>query len=68
MEKNCFETEIFKIHGNEEKLTNPRIYCANWLKIGYKIEDLFPEDWSWCIVVRYKPFFLCVARNGKKTG
>ena len=74
MKKICFITEFFKIHENEEKLTNPGIYgqeCANWLKTkleekGYKITDIFPEDWGWCLIIHRKPFFLCIACNGEK--
>jgi hypothetical protein len=73
MERICFKADI-KVTNKEDELTNPGIYgkeISKWLKEkleekGYKIEDLFPEDWGWCIVIHYKPFFLCVACNGEE--
>lgn len=70
MNRYCFKSSKFKIEANEDEYTNPGIYgknFANYLAkelsaLGYKIKDIVPEDWGWCIVLEKN---ICVACNGQ---
>jgi len=70
----CFKSDKFQIINNEDSQTNPGIYgleFAKWLKeelikSGYKIQDVTPEDWGWCITIKTdSAFWLCVACRGE---
>jgi hypothetical protein len=53
-----FKSDLFQITKGEDDETNPGCYgreLANWLCIkfqdrGYDVEEVFPEDWGWCVM------------------
>lgn len=63
-----FKSSIFEVEPGEDNETNPRCYGkqpANWLKekfkeLGYKVEDVIPEDWGWCVICSREPYMLWV--------
>src|SRR5438105_2089850 len=63
-----FRSTLFEIEPGEEDETNPLCYgrqLANWLRRkliakGYGVEEVFGEDWGWCVVCARKPFMLWV--------
>lgn len=70
LEKNqfWFRSTLFEIEDGEDEETNPLCYgrqLANWLAAslrdeGVRVEDVFPEDWGWCVMVKKAPFSLWV--------
>lgn len=63
-----FRSGLFEIQAGEDKETNPLCYgrhLANWLASalrneGVTVEEVFPEDWGWCVLVHKTPFRLWV--------
>lgn len=63
-----FRSMLFEIEVGEDKETNPLCYgrqLANWLVTalrsdGIYVEEVFPEDWGWCVMVQKTPFSLWV--------
>lgn len=64
-----FTSSLFEAEPGEEVETNPRMYGrqpANWLRprlsaFGYDVEEVFGEDWGWCVMCQRKPYSLWVA-------
>ena len=63
-----FQSPLFEIEPGEDADTNPQCYgraLANWLATairseGVDVDEVFPEDWGWCIMVKRKPFLLWI--------
>ncbi|WP_266172160.1 hypothetical protein [Dyella subtropica] len=63
-----FKSTLFQIEPDEDVEVNPGRYgrqLAFWLKAkleqrGFEIQDVFPEDWGWCVRCHAKPFQLWV--------
>ncbi len=63
-----FRSPLFEIELGEDAETNPLCYgraLANWLVAslhdeGIKVDDVFPEDWGWCVMVKRSPYLLWV--------
>lgn len=63
-----FQSTLFEIEAGEDKDTNPLCYgrqLANWLASalrdeGVTVEEVFPQDWGWCVMVKKAPFSLWV--------
>lgn len=63
-----FKSPLFEIEPDEDAETNPLIYgraLANWLAAslrdeGIEVDDVFPEDWGWCVMVKRTPFRLWI--------
>jgi hypothetical protein len=64
-----FSSPHFKIEPGEDEATNPGIYgkaLAEWMaaqlrRRGIAVEDVFAEDFGWCVMVKRKPIMLWVA-------
>jgi hypothetical protein len=58
-----FTSSQFQVDAKEEKQTNPGVYgfaLAHWLsdrlrERGVVPNDVVPEDWGWCVVVKTRP-------------
>ena len=67
MNRYCFISNNFNIEANEDNYTNPGIYGKNFAKwlanklssLSYKIDDIFPEDWGWCILLENGKLIAC---------
>lgn len=81
MERIFFKSELFEIEQGEDDETNPGLYgrqLASWLRdkfdnIGYKVEEIIPEDWGWCVMCQRQPYWLwlgcsCVLDDELKEG
>jgi len=63
-----FRSALFEIEPGEDAETNPSCYgraLAKWLagelrREGLEVDDVFPEDWGWCVMVRRAPFQLWI--------
>jgi hypothetical protein len=63
-----FTSSLFVAEPGEDEETNPRFYGrqpANWLrqrfiKRGYPVEEIIPEDWGWCVMCQRDPYCLWV--------
>jgi hypothetical protein len=63
-----FTSTLFDVEPGEDEETNPRLYgrqVANWLRdrflaLGYKVEEVIPEDWGWCVMCQRDPYWLFV--------
>jgi hypothetical protein len=63
-----FKSSRFDIEPGEDEETNPRRYgrqLATWLKsqfegLGYNVEEVFGDDWGWCVMCQREPFSLWV--------
>lgn len=63
-----FRSPLFEIEPGEDAETNPLCYgraLANWLASalrdeGIEVNDVFPEDWGWCVMVKRAPFLLWI--------
>lgn len=63
-----FKSSHFEAEPDEEEFTNPRMYgrqVAIWLhrefsELGYEVEDVFGEDWGWCIMCQRDPYRLWI--------
>lgn len=63
-----FKSSLFDIEPGEDAETNPLCFgraLANWLaaelrREGIDVDDVFPEDWGWCVMVRRAPFLLWI--------
>jgi hypothetical protein len=73
-----FKTTKFEIVEGEDSATNPLCYgrqLAEWLRDklsekDYKVEDVIPEDWGWCVKCSCETFKLyvkCVNVHNHKT-
>jgi hypothetical protein len=69
-----FKSSMFEAEAGEDDETNPRKYgrqLATWLRtkvlaLGYPVEDVFGEDWGWCVMCQRDPYLLwigCVNRE-----
>ena len=64
----CFVSNLFQISQGEDEETNPGCYgreLGEWLSLklkerGYAAEDVFPEDWGWCVVCAREDYLLWV--------
>jgi hypothetical protein len=74
----CVTTVHFAVEPGEDGETNPGIYgraFARWLAArlrerGESIEEIIPEDFGWCVILRRKPYLLwlaCGNRDGSTT-
>jgi hypothetical protein len=62
------KSSLFEIEPGEDERTNPGCYgkqLATWLRSkliekGYKVEEVIPEDWGWCVMCARAPFMLWV--------
>jgi hypothetical protein len=62
------QTSYFKVEPGEDRETNPGRYgraFANWLAeklrtYGEPVEEVFGEDWGWCVMVARQPYMLWV--------
>jgi hypothetical protein len=63
-----FRSDLFAVDPAEDEETNPFCYgkqLALWVAekfrtIGYSPEEVFGEDWGWCVMLERKPFMLWV--------
>lgn len=63
-----FTSTAFEAESGEDKETNPRKFGrqpARWLRerllgLGYAVEEVFAEDWGWCVVCQREPFSLWI--------
>ena len=63
-----FKSSVFEAEPGEDEETNPRMYgrqVAEWLHkefsaLGYDVEDVFGEDWGWCVMCQRDPYRLWV--------
>jgi hypothetical protein len=63
-----FKSSDFEAEPGEDEETNPRMYgrqVASWLHerfqaLGYEVEDVFGEDWGWCVMCQRDPYWLWV--------
>jgi hypothetical protein len=68
LERIFFKTELFEVEPGEDEETNPHIYgkqFSNWVReklidLGYKVEEVIPEDWGWCVMCQREPYWLWV--------
>ena len=59
MRQHWFRSTMFKVDPAEDEETNPFCYgreLAQWLRgrfteLGYAPEEVFPEDWGWCVML-----------------
>ena len=64
----CFTSTRFTAEAGEDAATNPRLYgrqAAQWLRerfiaLGYPVEEVFPEDWGWCVMCQREPYELWI--------
>jgi hypothetical protein len=62
------KSSLFEIELGEDENTNPGCYgkqLATWLRSkligkGYKVEEVIPEDWGWCVMCTRDPFMLWI--------
>jgi len=62
------KSSLFEVEPGEDENTNPGCYgkqLATWLRSkliakGYKVEEVIPEDWGWCVMCNRAPFLLWV--------
>lgn len=63
-----FTSAVFEAEPGEDEHTNPRMYGrqpARWLRdglvgLGYCPEEVFGEDWGWCVMCQREPYELWV--------
>jgi hypothetical protein len=63
-----FTSTTFEVEPGEDSETNPRKYgrqLAKWLRdhlvaLGYPAEEVFGDDWGWCVMCRRDPYLLWV--------
>lgn len=63
-----FKSSLFEAEIGEDEETNPRMYgrqLARWLRqrllsLGYRVEDVFGEDWGWCVMCQREPYCLFI--------
>lgn len=68
VERIFFKSALFDVEQSEDEETNPGLYgkqLASWLRdhlssIGYKTEEIIPEDWGWCVMCQREPYWLWV--------
>jgi hypothetical protein len=64
-----FESAAFTVEPGEDEQTNPGIYgkaLAEWIgdrlrAQGLQVQEVFAEDFGWCVPVRVEPYRLIVA-------
>lgn len=64
-----FESSVFPVEPGEDEETNPGIFgksLAHWLAEriatrGFIVEDVFAEDFGWCVAVQSRPHRLYIA-------
>jgi len=64
-----FSSSLFDAELSEDEETNPRMYgrqVARWLRerllaLGYPVEEVFGEDWGWCVMCQREPYSMWVA-------
>ena len=64
-----FKSSEFEVEPGEDEETNPRLYgrqVASWLRgrflaLGYDVEEVFGEDWGWCVMCQRDPYMLWVS-------
>ncbi len=69
-----FRSSAFEIEAGEDEETNPRRYgrqLAFWIKrkfegLGYKVEEVIPEDWGWCVMCQRKPYSLWIGCGNRE--
>jgi hypothetical protein len=62
------ETSYFKVEPGEDRETNPGRFgraFASWLAgrlrvHGEPVEDVFGEDWGWCVMISRQPYPLWI--------
>lgn len=63
-----FKSSEFEAEPGEDEETNPRMYgrqVAIWLhkefsELGYDVEEVFGEDWGWCVMCQRNPYSLWI--------
>lgn len=63
-----FKSSHFEAETGEDEETNPRMYgrqVAMWLHkefsvLGYEVEEVFGEDWGWCVMCQRDPYMLWI--------
>jgi hypothetical protein len=63
-----FTSSVFEVEPGEDAETNPQLYgrqAARWLRqgfsaLGYRVEEVIPEDWGWCVMCQREPYWLWV--------
>ena len=63
-----FKSSAFEAEPGEDEETNPRMFgrqVANWLRerfesLGYDVEDVFGEDFGWCVMCQRDPYLLWI--------
>jgi hypothetical protein len=63
-----FTSTLFEAEPGEDDESNPRMYGrqpAKWLRegflaLGYPAEEVFGEDWGWCVMYQREPYSLFV--------
>lgn len=63
-----FQSSLFNIEEGEDENTNPYLFgreLANWLCDqllirGYDVDEVFAEDWGWCLMCQTEPYQLYV--------
>ena len=75
MRVHSFQSAKFLIDPHEDEATNPFCYgkaLAEWLRqtfreLGYEPEEVIPEDWGWCVVLKRRPFLLWIGCANERT-
>lgn len=70
-----FRSTLFQVEPGEDAETNPGCYgraLARWLAAslraeGVIVDEVFPEDWGWCVLLKKQPFRLWLG-CGNATG
>jgi len=68
-------SDMFKIDPKEDEETNPFCYgkeLAQWIRtrfaaLGYTPEEVFPEDWGWCVMLEREPFMLWIGCGNNRS-
>lgn len=68
-----FKSSLFEVEPGEDEDINPNIYgrqLAPWLQArlrekDYQIDEVFTEDWGWCLVCTRTPHLLYVGCCGQ---